>query len=74
MSRKQLAIRRARVHRRGAGQRFRARTQSHLRLNGFRNFLNDPRLADLPGLLETDKSDDLHEDIENLARLRSLIE
>ncbi len=43
-------------------------------LEGFRNFVNDPRLAHLPGLLETDKSDDLHEDIENLARLRSLIE
>jgi deoxyribonuclease-4 len=43
-------------------------------LEGFRNFVNDPRLADLPGLLETDKSADLHEDIENLARLRSLIE
>jgi deoxyribonuclease-4 len=43
-------------------------------MEGFRNFVNDPRLADLPGLLETDKSDDLHEDIENLARLRSLIE
>jgi deoxyribonuclease-4 len=43
-------------------------------LEGFRHFVNDPRLADLPGLLETDKSDDLHEDIENLARLRSLIE
>ncbi|UCC62955.1 MAG: deoxyribonuclease IV [Anaerolineae bacterium] len=43
-------------------------------LEGFRNFVNDPRLVDMPGLLETDKSDDLHEDIENLARLRSLIE
>ena len=43
-------------------------------LEGFRNLVNDPRLAHLPGLLETDKSDDLHEDIENLARLRSLIE
>ena len=43
-------------------------------LEGFRNFVNDPRLAHLPGLLETDKSDDLHEDVENLARLRSLIE
>jgi len=42
-------------------------------LEGFRNFVNDPRLVDLPGLLETDKSDDLHEDIENLERLRSLI-
>ena len=43
-------------------------------LEGFRNLVNDPRLAHLPGLLETDKSDDLHEDVENLARLRSLIE
>ena len=43
-------------------------------LEGFRNFVNDPRLADLPGLIETEKSSDLHEDIENLARLRSLIE
>jgi deoxyribonuclease-4 len=43
-------------------------------LEGFRNFVNDPRLAGLPGLLETDKSDDLHEDIENLERLRSLID
>ena len=43
-------------------------------LEGFRNFVNDPRLANVPGLVETDKSDDLHEDIENLARLRSLVE
>jgi deoxyribonuclease-4 len=43
-------------------------------LEGFRNFVNDARLADLPGVLETDKSNDLHEDIENLVRLRSLIE
>lgn len=43
-------------------------------LEGMRHFVNDPRLAHLPGLLETDKSQDLHEDIENLARLRSLIE
>jgi deoxyribonuclease-4 len=42
-------------------------------LEGFANFVNDPRLAELPGLLETDKSDDLHEDVENLAKLRSLI-
>jgi deoxyribonuclease-4 len=36
--------------------------------------VNDPRLAGLPGLLETPKSDDLHEDRENLAVLRSLRE
>jgi len=43
-------------------------------LEGFRHILNDPRLAGLPGLLETPKSDDLHEDRENLALLRSLRE
>jgi deoxyribonuclease-4 len=42
-------------------------------LDGFRHILNDPRLDGLPGLLETPKSDDLREDEENLARLRSLI-
>ena len=41
-------------------------------LDGFRHLVNDPRLAGLPGLLETPKSDDLHEDRENLALLRSL--
>ena len=43
-------------------------------LDGFRHLLNDARLAGLPGLLETPKSDDLHEDRENLALLRSLVE
>lgn len=43
-------------------------------LEGFRNFVNDDRFADTPGLLETKKDEDLKEDIENLARLRSLIE
>jgi deoxyribonuclease-4 len=43
-------------------------------LEGFRLLLNDPRLAGLPGLLETPKGDDLQEDRENLAVLRSLIE
>ena len=43
-------------------------------LEGFRNLLNDPRLAGLPGLLETPKGEDLQEDQENLAVLRSLIE
>lgn len=43
-------------------------------LEGFRHVVNDPRFVDLPGLLETPKSEDLHEDIENLARLRGLIE
>ncbi len=43
-------------------------------LDGFRHFVNDKRFDGRPALLETPKSDDLHEDVENLARLRSLIE
>lgn len=34
--------------------------------------INDPRFADLPMLLETPKSEDLHEDVEALALLREL--
>ena len=44
------------------------------RLKALRHLVNDPRLAGLPGLLETPKSNDLHEDRENLARLRALSE
>jgi deoxyribonuclease-4 len=47
--------------------------QGHVGLEAFRALLNDPRLAEQPMLLETPKSDDLHEDVENLAILRSLI-
>jgi deoxyribonuclease-4 len=47
--------------------------QGHIGLEGFRNVLNDPRLVELPGLLETPKGEDLQEDRENLAVLRSLI-
>lgn len=42
-------------------------------LEAFRLILNDPRFADLPMLLETPKSEDLHEDVETLALLRSLM-
>ena len=42
-------------------------------LDGFRHILNDPRFRDIPMLLETPKSDDMHEDKENLARPRALI-
>jgi deoxyribonuclease-4 len=48
--------------------------KGHIGLEGFRHVLSDPRLAGLPGLLETPKSDDLHEDRENLAVLRNLRE
>jgi deoxyribonuclease-4 len=43
-------------------------------LAGFRHIVNDPRFTKVPGCLETPKSDDLHEDVENLAVLRSLVE
>lgn len=42
-------------------------------LDGFRHILNDPRFKAIPMLLETPKSQDMHEDVENLARLRALI-
>jgi deoxyribonuclease IV len=42
-------------------------------LEAFRHIVNDARFRDSPGCLETYKSDDLHEDIENLATLRSLV-
>ena len=43
-------------------------------LEGFRAIVNDPSFADLPMILETPKGDDLAEDIENLSRLRGLIQ
>jgi len=42
-------------------------------LEAFRYIVNDPRFANTPGCIETPKSDDLHEDVENLALLRSLL-
>lgn len=42
-------------------------------LEGFRFLMNDPRLALVPKILETDKSEDMHEDIENMNLLRSLL-
>jgi endonuclease IV len=35
--------------------------------------MNDPRMENVPKILETEKSDDMHEDIENMNVLRSLI-
>ena len=40
---------------------------------GFRHIVNDPRFATHPGCLETPKSDDMHEDMENLKRPRELV-
>src|SRR5580658_177873 len=42
-------------------------------MEGFRHIVNDARFKKTPGCLETHKSDDLHEDMENLATLRSLV-
>jgi deoxyribonuclease-4 len=42
-------------------------------LKAFRHIVNDPRFANTPGCLETPKSADMHEDVENLATLRSLV-
>ena len=41
--------------------------------DAFRHIVNDPRFKNHPGCLETPKSKDLHEDVENLAVLRSLV-
>ena len=43
-------------------------------LEGFRAIVNDPRFVEIPMILETPKGDDLAEDIENLAKLRGLIQ
>jgi len=46
--------------------------QGHIGLEGFRHVVNDTRFKNHPGCLETPKSEDLHEDVLNLATLRSL--
>jgi deoxyribonuclease-4 len=47
--------------------------QGAIGIEGFRNLVNDPRFAAHPMVLETPKSDDLHEDRENLGLLRGLL-
>jgi deoxyribonuclease-4 len=44
-----------------------------LGLASFGFILNDPRFAAVPKILETPKSEDMHEDVENLRLLRGLI-
>ena len=48
--------------------------QGYVGLDGFRRLVNDPRFGEMPMILETPKSEDLVEDVENLARLYSLLE
>ncbi len=47
--------------------------QGKIGVEGFRNLVNDPRFAKHPMVLETPKSDDLHEDRENLDLLANLV-
>jgi deoxyribonuclease-4 len=63
-SRKGLGLRVDRHEHIGKGQ---------IGLEGFRGLMNDSRLAPIPKILETEKSEDMREDIENMAILRSLI-
>jgi deoxyribonuclease IV len=42
-------------------------------LVAFRMLMSDARLRNVPKILETEKSDDMHEDIENMDTLRSLM-
>ncbi|HZV34256.1 MAG TPA: deoxyribonuclease IV [Verrucomicrobiae bacterium] len=47
--------------------------QGKIGREAFGHIVNDARFRDLPGCLETPKSPDLHEDVENLSILRSLV-
>jgi len=47
--------------------------QGQIGKDGFRHIVNDARFKNHPGCLETPKSEDLHEDVQNLATLRSLL-
>jgi len=42
-------------------------------VEAFYRLVNDARLQQVPMILETPKSDDLHEDVRNLALLRELV-
>jgi len=48
--------------------------QGKIGKEAFRHIVNDARFVGLPGCLETPKSKDLHEDVENLAILRGMVE
>ena len=47
--------------------------QGAVGVSGFAHILNDTRFAVVPMILETPKSDDMHEDVENFETLRGLI-
>lgn len=47
--------------------------EGEIGLEGFRQFVNDPRLAGIPGILETEKDPDGEHDRRNLTTLRELV-
>lgn len=47
--------------------------QGFIGAEGFRNFMNDPRFEGKSAYLETEKGDDLEEDIKAIKLLRSLV-
>jgi deoxyribonuclease IV len=70
----------AAVHTNDSRKEFGSRVDRHdhigrgkIGLTCFRSLMNDPRLADIPKILETEKSEDMHEDVENMDLLKSLI-
>jgi deoxyribonuclease-4 len=48
--------------------------KGHIGEAGFRLLMNDPRLHSVPKILETEKGEDMSEDIENMRVLLSLVE
>jgi deoxyribonuclease-4 len=48
--------------------------EGHIGLDCFRWIVQDPRWAKVPKVLETPKSEDMHEDIENLGKLASYLQ
>lgn len=46
--------------------------KGHIGLQGFRNIVNDPRLSDLPGIMETPRKND-NMDLKNMSVIRSLV-
>ncbi len=42
-------------------------------IEGFRLLMNDPRFARVPKVIETEKGEDMHEDLQNLNTLRNLV-
>jgi deoxyribonuclease-4 len=47
--------------------------QGRIGIEGFRYIMTAPRFAKIPKVLETPKGKDLHEDVENMERLRELM-